>query len=102
MDYDPEYTVMRRKQFLFHKSEIEFDWSNLFTACFLGDFAEARSRTVKLSRNPDLFHIVVNYSCRYTVLPLRDNFAPAFKTSAPVLASLQSDAVFAHGSGRHG
>ncbi|KAJ1299889.1 hypothetical protein OPQ81_005010 [Rhizoctonia solani] len=95
MDYDSEYTVIiRGKQFLLNKSQIEFDSPNFFTACFLGDFNEAKSRTLRLSRDPDLFQIVINYLCGYTILPLNDAFAPAFMTPATALTNLKADALF--------
>ncbi|CAE6403083.1 unnamed protein product [Rhizoctonia solani] len=95
MDYDHEYTVIvRGRYFLLNKSQIVFDSPNFFTSCFLGDFSEAQSRTLKISRDPDLFQIVVNYLCGYTVLPLRDDFVPAFMTPSTALANLRIDAMF--------
>ncbi|KAH7332671.1 hypothetical protein B0J17DRAFT_548308, partial [Rhizoctonia solani] len=90
-----EYTIIiRNRQFLLNKSQIEFDSPNFFISCFLRDFSEAQSRTLKLSRDPDLFQVIVNYLCGYAVLPLSDDFRPAFMTPATVLTNLRTDAVF--------
>ncbi|CAE7213418.1 unnamed protein product [Rhizoctonia solani] len=95
MEQNQEYTVIvRGHEFLLDQSQIEFDSPNFFTACFLGDFNEAQSRTLRLSRDPELFQIILNYLCGYTVLPLRDDFAPAFMTHETVLTNLRADALF--------
>ncbi|CEL61158.1 hypothetical protein RSOLAG1IB_09800 [Rhizoctonia solani AG-1 IB] len=95
MSFEQDYTVIiRGKEFLLTQSQIEFDSPNYFTSCFLGNFSESQSRTLKLSRDPDLFQIVINYLCGYTVLPLNEGFAPAFMTPSTVLANLRADAIF--------
>ncbi|CAE6467312.1 unnamed protein product [Rhizoctonia solani] len=95
MDFELDYTIiMRGKHFLLTKSQIEFDSPNFFTSCFLGDFSEAKSRTLKLSRDPELFQIIINYLCGYTVLPLNDGFAPPFMIPSTVLVNLRTDAIF--------
>jgi hypothetical protein len=95
MSFEQDYTVIiRGKEFLLTQSQIEFDSPNYFTSCFLGNFSESQSRTLKLSRDPDFFQIVINYLCGYTVLPLNEGFAPAFMTPSTVLANLRADAIF--------
>jgi hypothetical protein len=95
MEYDPKYTVVvMDKKFVLTKSQIEFDGPNYFTACFLGDFCEAQTRHIELSRNPDLFQIIVNYLCGYSVLPLDENYTPSSMAPATALVNLRADAAF--------
>lgn len=95
MDHDLEYTVtVRGEVFTLTKSQIEFDAPNYFTMCFLGDFREAQTRHVKLSRDPDLFRIILDYLCGYTVLPLSKTVIPARMTQAAALKNLRTDAAF--------
>ncbi|EUC56779.1 BTB domain protein, putative [Rhizoctonia solani AG-3 Rhs1AP] len=95
MEHDPIYTVtVRGKDFLLTKSQIEFDGPNYFTTCFLGDFKEAQSHHLKLSRDPDLFFIISDYLCGYEVLPLSDQVIPARMSPEIALENLKTDAEF--------
>ncbi|KDN34344.1 hypothetical protein RSAG8_12575, partial [Rhizoctonia solani AG-8 WAC10335] len=95
MEHDISYTVtVRGRDFLLTKSQIEFDGPNYFTTCFLGDFKEAQTRHVKLSRDPDLFFIVWDYLCGYKVLPLSDRVIPERMSPALALENLKTNAVF--------
>ncbi|EUC56777.1 BTB domain protein, putative [Rhizoctonia solani AG-3 Rhs1AP] len=96
MDHDPVYTILVRGQrFSLTQSQIEFDSTNYFTMCFLGDFREAQTRTLTLFRDPDLFRKVVDYLCGYTVVPFGDGFLPPNSmTRTTFVANLRADAVF--------
>ncbi|CUA76216.1 hypothetical protein RSOLAG22IIIB_06143 [Rhizoctonia solani] len=95
MEYEPKYTVvLRGQEFILTKSQIEFDSPNYFTACFLGDFHEAQTKRLELSRSPDLFKLIIEHLCGYEILPL-DNKANASHMSADsVLRNLRADALF--------
>jgi hypothetical protein len=75
---DPDtYTVLVRGQpFHLSKAQISFDSPNLFTGSFLGDFAEASSRTMKLDSNPGIFTTIVEYLSGYPILPLDEASIP--------------------------
>jgi hypothetical protein len=95
MEHDPKYTVIvMGKTFSLTKSQVEFDSPNYFTACFLGDFCEAQTRQLELSRDPDLFKLIVRYLCGYSVLPLDEKQIPSSTTPATALADLRADATF--------
>jgi hypothetical protein len=95
MEHDPEYTVtIRGETFILNKSQIEFDAPNYFTTCFLGDFREAQSRHLRLSRDPALFRIVLDYLCGYTILPLQKQVIPRHMSPATALENLRADAAF--------
>lgn len=95
MEHEPEYIItVRGEEFLLTKSQIEFDSPNYFTACFFGDFREAQSRRLKLSRDPDLFRIITNYLCGYKVIPLCQSFTPKLMATATTLINLRADAAF--------
>ncbi|KAL5632283.1 hypothetical protein ACGC1H_000329 [Rhizoctonia solani] len=97
MEHDPIYNVtVRGKDFLLTKSQIEFDGPNYFTTCFLGDFKEAQSHHLKLSRDPDLFLIISDYLCGYKVLPLSDRVIPVRMSPELALENLKADAAFYH------
>ncbi|KAB5590387.1 hypothetical protein CTheo_6188 [Ceratobasidium theobromae] len=70
-EHDPIYTlVIGGTTFNLTQSQINFDRPNYFTACFLGDFHESQTRMVELYRSPEMFPLVIDYLCGYTVLPL--------------------------------
>ncbi|EUC53457.1 BTB domain protein [Rhizoctonia solani AG-3 Rhs1AP] len=95
MEHDTTYTItIRGRDFLLTKSQIEFDSPNYFTSCFLGDFHEAETRHLKLSRDPDLFLIISDYLCGYEVFPLSHRVSPTRMSSALVLTNLRIDAAF--------
>ncbi|KAL5632085.1 hypothetical protein ACGC1H_000193 [Rhizoctonia solani] len=95
MEYNTKYTVsIQGIDFILSKSQIEFDGPNYFTTCFLGDFRESATRRVELSRDPDLFRIVLSYLCGYSVLPLNEKIIPPTMTSEAALLNLRADAEF--------
>ncbi|EUC58423.1 BTB domain protein [Rhizoctonia solani AG-3 Rhs1AP] len=95
MEYNKKYTVsIQGVDFILSKSQIEFDGPNYFTTCFLGDFRESVTRRVELSRDPDLFRIVLSYLCGYNVFPLNEKIIPPTMTSESALLNLRADAEF--------
>lgn len=89
------YTIhMRDETFNLTKDQIEFDSPNYFTSCFLGDFAESQTRTLRLSRNPDLFKIIIEYLSSYHVLPLAESAIPKLMDRPLALQNLRVDAEF--------
>ncbi|KZV86377.1 hypothetical protein EXIGLDRAFT_840829 [Exidia glandulosa HHB12029] len=90
-----KYTVTLRGQvFALYRDQIEFDAPNYFSGLFLGDFSESQTRTVELSRSPDLFRIIVDYMSGYTILPLPATLVPLNMTSDVALENLARDAEF--------
>ncbi|KAG9088172.1 hypothetical protein FRC06_002194 [Ceratobasidium sp. 370] len=85
---------MRGETFTLTRDQVEFDSPNYFTACFLGEFAESRSRTLILSRDPDLFMIVLDYLSGYEVLPLHDSALPKRMDPGVARLNLLADARF--------
>ncbi|CEL61160.1 hypothetical protein RSOLAG1IB_09802 [Rhizoctonia solani AG-1 IB] len=95
MEYEPKYTVvLRGQEFLLTKSQIDFDSPNYFSTCFLGDFREAETRRLELSRNPDLFRLIVEYLCGYEILPLNEKSLPPFMSLETGIQNLRADALF--------
>ncbi|KAB5589182.1 BTB domain containing protein [Ceratobasidium theobromae] len=95
MEREPVYTVViRDKTFILTKSQIEFDSPNFFTTCFLGEFWEAKTRRLELSRDPDLFAIVVDYLCGYAIFPWKEEIFPKRMSSQIVLKNLRTDATY--------
>ncbi|KAG9079700.1 hypothetical protein FS749_008302 [Ceratobasidium sp. UAMH 11750] len=86
--------VMRGERFTLTQDQVEFDSPNYFTSCFLGEFAESQTRTVALSRDPDLFRIIIDYLSGYTVLPLHESALPERMDTDVALANLLADAQF--------
>ncbi|KAG8677982.1 hypothetical protein FRC08_018164 [Ceratobasidium sp. 394] len=87
---------MRGEHFTLTQDQIEFDSPNYFTSCFLGDFAESRTRTVTLFRDPDLFKIIVEYLNGYQVIPLHESALPKRMSTDAALFNLLADAQFYH------
>lgn len=85
---------LRGQPFTLYRDQIEFDAPNYFSALFLGEFAESQTRTVHLSRSPELFRILVDYMSGYNVLPLAPSAIPATMTVDTALDNLQRDAEF--------
>ncbi|EUC58418.1 CVNH domain protein [Rhizoctonia solani AG-3 Rhs1AP] len=86
------YTVtLRGTDFSLHRSQIESDGPNYFTACFL---TNSKQRRIELHRDPGLFQIIVSYLSGYTVLPIDERSIPRTMSSATVLSNLRADAVF--------
>ncbi|CAE6400414.1 hypothetical protein ACGC1H_000138 [Rhizoctonia solani] len=89
------YTViLQDRKFTLTQSQVEFDGPNYFSKRFLGESHGSQTRHIKLNRDPDLFKIILNHLCGYTVLPLSAKQIPEHMSSATVLSNLRSDAVF--------
>lgn len=89
------YTVhINNEVFTLTKDQVEFDSPNYFTSCFLGDFAESQSHVLYLSRDPDLFRIIIEYLSGYEVLPLNNSVIPRRMNRESVLRNLRVDADF--------
>ncbi|QRV84498.1 hypothetical protein RhiJN_12514 [Ceratobasidium sp. AG-Ba] len=85
---------MSDQPFALTRDQIEFDSPNYFTSCFLGEFVESQTRTLTLSRDPDLFKIVIDYLNGYEVLPLHESVLPKRMSSEVALRNLLVDAQF--------
>ncbi|KAH7332674.1 hypothetical protein B0J17DRAFT_678403 [Rhizoctonia solani] len=95
MDQDTGYTVtVQNRDFLLTESQIVFDAPNYFLTCFSGDFKEAQTRHLYISRDPGLFQIISDYMCGYAVLPLSNHAIPARMSPELALVNLKADAVY--------
>lgn len=94
MTQNDKYIILiHGKRYVLTKAQVEFDSPNYFTKQFFGDTPEAQSRTLELSRDPDLFKLVLDYLSDYWVIPLNVPVIPprsAFRT----LNDLLRDAKF--------
>ncbi|KAG8687214.1 hypothetical protein FRC08_012104 [Ceratobasidium sp. 394] len=89
------YTViMRGEKITLTRDQVDFDSPNYFTSCFLGEFTESQTRTVTLSRDPDLFRIIIDYLSGYKVLPLHESALPRRMGMDAALFNLLVDAQF--------
>ncbi|KAG8741366.1 hypothetical protein FRC10_002931 [Ceratobasidium sp. 414] len=89
------YTIiMRGETFTLTRDQVEFDSPNYFTSCFLGEFTESRTRTLTISRDPELFRIVIDYLSGYDVLPLHTSVIPSRMSPDLALRNLLVDARF--------
>jgi hypothetical protein len=61
---------------------------------FLGDFTESQTRTLSLSRDPDLFRIIVDYLSSYEVLQLDESVIPKRMRPDAVLRNLLTDVKY--------
>ncbi|KZV82400.1 hypothetical protein EXIGLDRAFT_843784 [Exidia glandulosa HHB12029] len=91
---DKYIVTLRGESFTLYRDQIEFDAPNYFSALFLGDFSESQTRTVELSRSPELFRIITNYMSGYTIVPLAVTSVPPEMTSDAALENLRRDAEF--------
>ncbi|CAE6437762.1 unnamed protein product [Rhizoctonia solani] len=83
--------TLRDTTFTLDRSQIEFDSPNYFTSCFLGSFLESHAREIRLSRDPALFSIIVNYLSGYAILPIQP---PVGMSEQAALENLLRDALF--------
>ncbi|CAE6426922.1 unnamed protein product [Rhizoctonia solani] len=83
--------TLRDTTFTLDRSQVEFDSPNYFTSCFLGSFSESQAREIRLSRDPALFSIIINYLSGYTILPIQP---PAGMSEQATLENLLRDALF--------
>ncbi|KAH7335797.1 hypothetical protein B0J17DRAFT_54273 [Rhizoctonia solani] len=86
------YTItLRGTDFSLHRSQIDFDGPNYFTACFP---TNSKQRWIEVHRDPGLFRIILSYLCGYNVLPLDERAIPPTMSPDTVLLNLRADAVF--------
>ncbi|EUC60576.1 hypothetical protein RSOL_352460, partial [Rhizoctonia solani AG-3 Rhs1AP] len=83
--------TLRDTTFTLDRSQIEFDSPNYFTSCFLGSFSESHAREIRLSRDPALFSIIVNYLSGYAILPVQP---PVGMSDQAAVENLLRDALF--------
>ncbi|RPD58555.1 hypothetical protein L226DRAFT_489918 [Lentinus tigrinus ALCF2SS1-7] len=93
-DEDVYTVVMRGEEFQLTYDQITFDSPNFFTACFTTGFAESKDHVLKLSRNPVVFSLIVEYLSGYPILPLTAEFLPAGMSLAMARRFLVADADF--------
>ncbi|EJF60270.1 hypothetical protein DICSQDRAFT_137599 [Dichomitus squalens LYAD-421 SS1] len=93
-DNDVYTVVVRGETFELYHDQITFDSPNYFTTCFLSGFAEAKDRTLRLSRHPTLFAIIVEYLSGYPILPLSSQAVPPKMDLANAHRCLLSDAQY--------
>ncbi|KAG8790788.1 hypothetical protein FRC12_011013 [Ceratobasidium sp. 428] len=91
---EPYTVIMRGETFVLTRDQIEFDSPNYFTSCFLGEFTESRTRTLTLSRDPELFRIILDHLSGYEVLPLHSLAIPKRMSQELALHNLLIDARF--------
>jgi hypothetical protein len=74
-----EYAVIvQGEEFLLSRAQIEFDSPNLFTSYFLDDDSQPpHNRQLKISRSSQLFYLITEHLCGYTILPIAKNAIPA-------------------------
>ena len=92
-----EYTVvLRGERFVLSRDQIFFDSPNYFTMLFTGTFQEAATgqREVTLHRDPHLFKIIQTYLAGYSILPLPDDWMPAYMSQEAAVKNLLADAQF--------
>ncbi|CUA76183.1 hypothetical protein RSOLAG22IIIB_12096 [Rhizoctonia solani] len=95
MDHETTYTILiKDTTFTLSHSQVTFESPNYFTTCFLGDFAESQTRSVRLERSPDMFPFIRNYLCGYMVLPLSNRSIPKGMSMIQAISHLRADAMF--------
>ncbi|KAF8601056.1 hypothetical protein BDV93DRAFT_546025 [Ceratobasidium sp. AG-I] len=94
MTQNDKYTIIiHGKRYVLTKAQVEFDSPNYFTKQFFGDTPEAQSRTLELSRDPDLFKLVLDYLSDYWIIPLNVPAIPP-RSAYRTLNDLLRDAKF--------
>ncbi|TBU28409.1 hypothetical protein BD311DRAFT_758591 [Dichomitus squalens] len=93
-DNDVYTVIVRGETFELYHDQITFDSPNYFTTCFLSGFAEAKDRTLRLSRHPTLFAIIVEYLSGYPILPLSSQAVPPNMDVANAHRCLLADAQY--------
>ncbi|CAE6414031.1 unnamed protein product [Rhizoctonia solani] len=95
MDHETTFTVLiQGEKFTLSQSQVQFDSPNYFSTCFLGDFCEAQTRSVELTRNPEMFPLIQQYLCGYMVLPPSESASPKGMTFTQIIVNLRVDAIF--------
>ncbi|KAG8706374.1 hypothetical protein FRC08_001114 [Ceratobasidium sp. 394] len=89
------YTVLvSDTPFVLSRSQIERDAPNYLTSHFLDDSGHRIRESLEVSRDSDIFKLVLRYLNGYQVIPLHDSLIPASSTRAAALADLRADAEF--------
>lgn len=95
MENNLQFTVViRDRTFILTRSQIEFDSPNYFTSYLLGEPVESQTRRVKLSRDPDLFPVIMDYLCGYAIFPLKPKFILDSSSEDNTVSNLLRDAEF--------
>ncbi|KAH7320455.1 hypothetical protein B0J17DRAFT_294621 [Rhizoctonia solani] len=90
-----DYTiVVQGDPFLLSEAQLLFDSPNLFTKYFLGETPASEPRNLRFSRNPQLFSLIHEHLCGYTILPIHENALPARMSREAALKNLRADAVY--------
>ncbi|CAE6454402.1 unnamed protein product [Rhizoctonia solani] len=85
--------VVGGESFLLLEDQITFDAPNLFTK-FIDEHSENPQLPMRLSRNPQLFSVILEYLCGYTILPLRREVLPPGMHYGMALDNLRVDARY--------
>ncbi|KAF8593801.1 hypothetical protein BDV93DRAFT_482218 [Ceratobasidium sp. AG-I] len=88
--------VVGGREFVLFRSQIERDSPNFLTSYFLNSSNHAGNGIVRLhiSRDPDIFELVLRYLNGYQLVPIRNRFVPAESTPEMALLDLRADAEF--------
>ncbi|KAJ1301914.1 hypothetical protein OPQ81_000753 [Rhizoctonia solani] len=87
-----EYTItVQGETFLLLEAQLLFDSPNLFTHHFT---SEPSQRQMRFSRNPQLFSLIHEYLCGYTILPIHESALPKRMSRETALKNLRADAVY--------
>ncbi|KAF8601088.1 hypothetical protein BDV93DRAFT_524982, partial [Ceratobasidium sp. AG-I] len=74
------------------RSQIERDSPNFFTSYFLEQ--SNQDTTLEISRDPDVFELVLRYLNGYQVVPIHERLVPPTSTPETALSDLRADAEF--------
>ncbi|KAG9079985.1 hypothetical protein FRC06_007211 [Ceratobasidium sp. 370] len=80
--------------FVLSKSQLERDAPNYLTSHFLDDSGHRIRESLEISRDPDIFKLVLRYLNGYHVIPLHGGLIPPSSTATAALADLRADAEF--------
>ncbi|QRV82894.1 hypothetical protein RhiJN_10910 [Ceratobasidium sp. AG-Ba] len=91
----PEHftVIVSGVSFLLSQAQIQRDAPNYFTSYFL-DMNEFPGRKLEISRDPEVFKIVLRYLNGYHVVPLDHGLIAPSSTTTRTLADLEADAEF--------
>ncbi|CAE6481247.1 unnamed protein product, partial [Rhizoctonia solani] len=83
--------ILKGGPYLLLEDQISFDAPNLFTK-FINEHLE--NVPMRLSRNPDIFSIIVEYLCGYKIFPLRKELLPPGMSHEMTMENLRVDARY--------
>ncbi|CAE6540336.1 unnamed protein product [Rhizoctonia solani] len=84
--------IVRDKTFILSEDQIKSDEPSLFTE-FIDNHPETPRPSMRFSRNPCLFSLILDHLCGYTILPIHDANIPHGMTQETALKNLKADAV---------